>query len=281
MKSTNQKYMDQIDHHFLNSDNNQVQPDNGHRMFSYPNVLPQPGFVTDRSALVLGNRQSTMYSEQCMFDQKYPNENEFFPLNYQDDLIMDENAYDMFDRPVMDPTDQMLESRALQEVPLYQLNDMQNRPSYNNQMRQGNGHIVIQNNQAKKGPRSSRAPGQIVSNVSKAIIGRRTVNVVNTQRTHHELNLQKQSKSMGIHLQMESKPSLSSVSNPVGSNPNPQQKPQENNFFPIRNPSLSKSGRKLRSNHKKMPSITSQNNGPFKSYSGYKNKFESATSSCV
>ena len=130
-------------------------------MFPYPNVRPQHGFVTDRSGLAIVHQQSTMYSDQCMFDQKFPNENdEFFPQGYNEDLIMDENAYDMFDKPVMDPNDQLLEMRALQEVPVYQLNDMQNRPSYNNHARLNKGHIVVQNQAMKKAPKSTRvAPG--------------------------------------------------------------------------------------------------------------------------
>lgn len=100
-------------------------------MLSYPNPRPNVGFAMDKSALALGHHQSTMYSDHSLFDQKFPNESDFLHHTYDGDQIMDENVYDLFERPNFDQHE-FMENRALQELPLYQLHDMQNRPSYNN-----------------------------------------------------------------------------------------------------------------------------------------------------
>lgn len=131
-----------------------------------------------------------MYSDRCLFDQKFPNENEFSHNTFEDDLIMDENnVYEMFEKPQLDPNDLLLEQRALQEVPLYQLNDMHNR--YNaNQLNRGN--ILYQNQQikpteAKNSKAHTNRVGQIVQqDVHKPIMGRKTLHALNSNRNHQE-----------------------------------------------------------------------------------------------
>lgn len=72
----------------------------------------------------------------------------------------------------------------------------------------------------RKEPRTTRAQaGSIVSATSKPIMGRKTLQALNSHRTqHHEaLRMQKQSKSHGINVYMDSKQSVYMES--VTSNP--------------------------------------------------------------